>query len=237
MSTSSTTSSSSVLNTTTAAAASAQTASGLSSLTSNFQNFLSLLTTQLQNQDPTNPMDTNQFTQQLVEMTGVQQQLLTNNLLTTLVAQGQGGLSNSTNYIGDTVEATDANQTLANGQATWSYNLASQAANATITVTDSSGNTVYSATAPSLSAGVSSFTWNGKDSSGAQLPNGGAYTMAVTATDAAGNPVTSQVLTIGTATAATVINGTAYLTINGASVPVSSVVSVQPPNSTSSSSN
>jgi flagellar basal-body rod modification protein FlgD len=115
----STSSSSSVLSTTTAAGASAQTSTALSSLTSNFQNFLSLLTTQLQNQDPTNPMDTNSFTQQLVEMTGVQQQLLTNNLLTTLVAQGQGGLSNSVNYIGDTVEATNANQTLSNGQATW----------------------------------------------------------------------------------------------------------------------
>ena len=156
MSTSSTSGSSSVLNTTTAAAASAQTASGLSSLTSNFQNFLSLLTTQLQDQDPTNPMDTNSFTQQLVEMTGVQQQLLSNNLLTTLVAEGQGGLSNSTSYIGDTVEATDANQTLSNGQATWDYTLPSQASSATITVTDSLGNTVYSGVAPSLSAGLSS---------------------------------------------------------------------------------
>jgi flagellar basal-body rod modification protein FlgD len=236
MSTSST-SGSSVLSTTTAAGAGAQTASGLSSLTSNFQDFLSLLTTQLQNQDPTNPMDTNAFTQQLVEMTGVQQQLLTNNLLTTLVAQGQNGLSNATNYIGDTVQATDPTQTLTNGSATWGYNLASQASNATITITDSSGDTVYSTTAPSLSSGVSSFTWNGKDSSGVQLPNGGSYTMAVTATDAAGNAVTSQVLTTGTVTAATVINGSAYLTINGSSVPVSSVASVQPPNSSSSASN
>src|ERR1700757_3882144 len=143
------TSSSSVLSTTTAAGPAAQTASGPPSLTSNFQNFLSLLTTQLQNQDPTTPMDTNTFTQQLVEMTGVQQQLLTNNLLTTLVSQGQSGLSNATSYIGDTV---DANQTLTNGSATWGYNLASQASSATITITDSSGNTVYSTTAPSLSA-------------------------------------------------------------------------------------
>src|ERR1700740_598519 len=145
MSVSNSSSASSVLSTTTASGASAQTASGLASLTSNFQSFLSLLTTQLQNQDPTNPMDTNTFTQQLVEMTGVQQQLLTNNLLTTLVSQGQSGLSNATNNTGD------------------------------------------STTAPDLSAGVSSFTWNGKDSSGVQLPNGGTYTMAVTATDASGN--------------------------------------------------
>src|ERR1700761_4801055 len=99
MSVSNSTSSSSVLSTTTAAGASAQTTSGLASLASNFQSFLSLLTTQLQNQDPTNPMDTNTFTQQLVEMTGVQQQLLSNNLLTTLVAQGQDGLTGAAGYI------------------------------------------------------------------------------------------------------------------------------------------
>jgi flagellar basal-body rod modification protein FlgD len=229
------TSGSSVLNTTTAGAASAQTASGLSTLTSNFQNFLSLLTTQLQNQDPTNPMDTNQFTQQLVEMTGVQQQLLSNNLLTTLVAQGQGGLSNAVSYIGDTVQATDSNETLSGGKATWDYNLASQAASATITISDSSGNTVWSGPAPSLNSGVSTFTWNGQDSSGTQLQDGGTYTMKVTATDAANNPVTSQVLTVGTATAATVINGSAYVTVNGQSVPASSIVSVQPPSSASGS--
>src|SRR6516164_7413564 len=108
--TTATTSASSVLSTTTASAAGQQVSSGLDTLASNFQSFLSLLTTQLKNQDPTNPMDTNQFTQQLVQMTGVQQQLLANNLLTTLVAQGQGGLSNSVNYIGDTVEATGASQ-------------------------------------------------------------------------------------------------------------------------------
>src|ERR1700758_2265534 len=125
------TSNSSVLSTPPPGAASAQIGSSLASLTSNFQSFLSLLTTQLKNQDPTNPMDTNQFTQQLVEMTGVQQQLLTNNLLTTLVGQGQGGLSNSVNYIGKTVEAVDANETLSGGQATWSYTLPSQAASAT----------------------------------------------------------------------------------------------------------
>jgi flagellar basal-body rod modification protein FlgD len=231
------TSGSSVLNTTTASAAAAQTAGGLSSLTSNFQNFLSLLTTQLQNQDPTNPMDTNQFTQQLVEMTGVQQQLLSNNLLTTLVAQGQGGLSNAVSYIGDTVEATDTTQTLSNGQANWSYNLATQAASGTYTITDSSGNTVFSGTLPNLGAGVNNISWNGQDSSGAQLQNGGAYTMAITATDSAGNPVTSQVLTVGTATAASVINGSAYVTVNGVNVPASSIVNVQPPSSASGSNN
>ena len=237
MSTSPTTGSSSVLNTTTASAASAQTATGLSSLTSNFQSFLSLLTTQLQNQDPTNPMDTNPFTQQLVEMTGVQQQLLSNNLLTTLVAQGQGGLSNSINYIGDTVQATDANQTLTNGSATWSYNLASQAANATITITDSLGQHRLQRHGPEPECGREQLHLERQGFVRRPAPERRRLHHGGHRQDAAGNPVTTQVLTIGTATAATVVNGAAYLTINGNAVPVSSVVSVQPPSSSSSSSN
>jgi flagellar basal-body rod modification protein FlgD len=222
-----TTSTPSVLNTVTSQAASQQVSSGLASLTSNFQQFLSLLTTQLQNQDPLNPMDTNQFTQQLVSMTGVQQQLLANNLLTTLVAQGQGGLSNSVNYIGKTVEATNANQTLSGGKATWDYTLPSQAASGTVTITNSMGTTVYTGALPSLSKGLNSVTWSGLDSHGAQLPDGGTYTLAISAQDGAGNNLSTQVLTVGTVTAATTNNGTAYVTVNNSSVPVSSITSVQ----------
>ncbi|HEX2801368.1 MAG TPA: flagellar hook capping FlgD N-terminal domain-containing protein, partial [Phenylobacterium sp.] len=57
------------------------TALGRTSLVENFNTFLSLLTTQLKNQDPTAPLDSNQFTQQLVQMTGVEQQLNSNDLL------------------------------------------------------------------------------------------------------------------------------------------------------------
>jgi flagellar basal-body rod modification protein FlgD len=222
-----TTSTPSVLNTVTSQAAGQQVSSGLASLASNFQQFLTLLTTQLKNQDPINPMDTNQFTQQLVSMTGVQQQLLANNLLTTLVAQGQGGLSNSVSYIGKTVQASNANATLSGGQASWSYSLPSQAASGTVTITNSMGTTVYTGALPSLSKGLNNVTWSGQDSHGAQLPDGGTYTLAITAKDGAGNDIATQVLTVGTVTAATVSNGTAYVTVNGTSVPVSSVTSVQ----------
>jgi len=80
---------------------------GLTSLASNFQGFLTLLTTQLKNQDPTQPLDTNQFTQQITQMTGVEQQLLSNNLLQQLVAE-QTGVGAAASLIGDKVTATDA---------------------------------------------------------------------------------------------------------------------------------
>src|SRR5580704_14341929 len=80
---------------------------GIASLAGNFQSFLSLLTTQLQNQDPLNPTDTNQFTQQITQMTGVEQQLISNQLLQQLVSQ-QTGIGAAASLIGDTVTAPGA---------------------------------------------------------------------------------------------------------------------------------
>ena len=83
---------------------------GLSSLAGNFQSFLTLLTTQLKNQDPTSPLDTSQFTQQITQMTGVEQQLLSNQLLQQLVS-AQGGVAQAANLIGETVTAPGFAQT------------------------------------------------------------------------------------------------------------------------------
>ena len=79
----------------------------LGSLANNYQSFLSLLTTQLKNQDPLSPLDTNQFTQQLTQMTGVEQQLLGNQLLQQLVTE-QAGLTQAAGLIGKTVTANGA---------------------------------------------------------------------------------------------------------------------------------
>jgi flagellar basal-body rod modification protein FlgD len=84
--------------------------SGLAGLASNFQGFLTLLTTQLKNQDPTSPADTNQFTQQITQMTGVEQQLLSNQLLQQLVT-AQGGVASAANLIGENVTAPGATST------------------------------------------------------------------------------------------------------------------------------
>jgi flagellar basal-body rod modification protein FlgD len=217
-----------VLPTTTSAAAGQQVQSGLASLTNNFQTFLGLLTTQLKNQDPLSPLDTNQFTQQLVQMSGVQQQLLTNSLLNTLVAQGQGGLQGGVAYIGKTVEATSPDRSLSSGNATWSYSLPAQASTAQLSITDSTGKVVWSGSAPDLTSGVHDFSWNGKTTAGVQLPDGGTYTLTVTAKDGSGTAMTTQVLTRGTVTAVTENSGQAYLSLGSTgSVPLSSVVGVQ----------
>jgi flagellar basal-body rod modification protein FlgD len=100
-------SSSSTSSTSSASAAQLSLNNGLASLADNFQGFLTLLTTQLKNQDPTSPLDTNQFTQQITQMTGVEQQLLSNQLLQQLVT-AQGGVASAANLIGETVTAPGA---------------------------------------------------------------------------------------------------------------------------------
>jgi flagellar hook assembly protein FlgD len=102
-----TTGASSTAGTSSASANALSVNNGLASLAGNFQSFLSLLTTQLQNQDPLNPTDTNQFTQQITSMTGVEQQLISNQLLQQLVAQ-QTGVGAAAGLIGDTITASGA---------------------------------------------------------------------------------------------------------------------------------
>src|ERR1700744_4864479 len=86
----------------------------------NFQSFLQLLTTQLQNQNPLSPLDTNQFTQQLVEFAGVQQQIKTNDALTSLVSlQMATATTQALNFVGKTANVAGNTTALANGKATW----------------------------------------------------------------------------------------------------------------------
>ena len=200
---------------------------GQANLSSSYDTFLKLLTTQLQNQDPLSPLDANQFTQQLVQMTGVQQQLLTNQLLQQMVtAQGGGTVAGAVGLIGKTISASSANATLSNGAATWTYNLASTAANATLSVSDSSGKVVWSGAAPDLTAGSHTVSWNGKNGAGVQLADGGTYTLKVSATDPASATVTSTVSVKGAVTSVSEVNGTTMVNIGATQVPLSTVSEV-----------
>ena len=117
---------------------------GLAQVADNFQTFLTLLTTQLKNQDPLSPLDTNQFTQQLTEMTGVEQQLLSNKLLQQLVTQNQGGgITAGVGLIGKTITASGTTATLENGAATWEFAPASPPASMTASVFDAGNNLVW----------------------------------------------------------------------------------------------
>jgi flagellar basal-body rod modification protein FlgD len=157
-------------------------------IASNFTEFLQLLTTQLQNQNPLSPMDTNQFTQQLVEFAQVEQQMNTNSSLSTLVSLAQTQQSTSAlSLIGATVVVNGATVPMKNSSATWTLN-ASKPATATISISDSTGQTAYSGKF-AVNSGAQSFHWNGIGNNGQQWPDGN-YTLTATAVDASGQPVT-----------------------------------------------
>lgn len=201
---------------------------GSTTLFSNFETFLSLLTAQLKNQDPLSPVDSNQFTAQLTQMAGVEQQLLTNDLLTSLLAAQQGGgLAGASNYIGKEATAVWSATELADGKATWSYELAKDATSATVQVLDASGKVVWSGDAPDRSTGLHDFTWDGKTTGGGQMEDGGVYTLKVTAKDGSGATIDSQVLMRGRVTGVEMYDGQPYLTVGNSILPLSSVIALE----------
>jgi flagellar basal-body rod modification protein FlgD len=206
------------------------------SFTQNFNTFLTLLTTQLQNQDPLSPMDSNTFTQQLVEFSQVEQQINTNNNLQSLIQlQSAGETISSIPLVGDQIEYNNATAPLENGQASFSYTLPSATAKTELVVTDQNNNVLYNA-AGSTTAGTQNFVWNGQTNSGQQMPNGGNYTLQVVATDANNNPVTATIQSIGAVNSVAVSSGQPTFNVNGISVPMSELITVNP-NSTNTSSN
>ena len=155
-------------------------------LADNFQTFLTLLTTQLQNQNPLDPLDTNQFTQQLVQFAGVEQQLKSNDQLKALIAIEKSAQSTQALiYVGNTV-AVDGSTQKFNGSATWNLK-ADKSTTAAITITNSTGQTVYSGNF-ALTDKQASFVWDGKGNDGTQWP-AGTYKMTATGKDSQGKDV------------------------------------------------
>ena len=180
-----------------ASSTAADTSSAASQLSSNFSTFLTLLTTQLKNQDPTSPMDSNTFTQQLVMYSQVEQQIDTNNNLQTLISQGTTTASaTASTYLGKKVSVTNGNASLSGGTATWTYNLGTASATTQLAITDTNGQTVFTANGETTS-GDHAFTWDGKDMNGNQLADG-TYKLSAVAADSAGNTVTTSVASAGT---------------------------------------
>ena len=153
-----------------------------SQLAANFDTFLVLLTAQLKNQDPLEPMDSNQFTEQLVQFSQVEQQINSNKNLESLIALTKARSSaDAVSYLGKTLTLTDGTAALMGGEAHWAYSLDNDAATATLMIRNAHGDVVYSAPAEA-SAGMHSFTWNGVGSSGATLPPGPYQLMVIAKT-------------------------------------------------------
>lgn len=194
-------------------------------IANNFDTFLQLLTTQLKNQNPLDPLDTNQFTQQLVEFSGVEQQLKTNDFLSSLVqANANTTNSNAVNYIGKTVTASGVRSELVNGQAQWQFSV-SDASTVTVNIKDENGNTVYSEQG-SMKAGTGTFTWDGKDNQGNTKPDG-TYTISMQAVTADGKTINVSTETTGTVTGVDFTGSEPVLLVGKARLNLSGVTSVR----------
>jgi flagellar basal-body rod modification protein FlgD len=153
----------------------------------NFQQFLTLLTTQLKNQNPLDPMDTNQFTQQLVQFAQVEQQLKSNEQLTNLVALQKTAQSTAAlQIVGQTVGVAGDTAPLFDNKAVWTLDVP-KVSTVKVNIQDKTGQTAFTGSY-TMNPGKQNFVWDGKDSSGKQWPDGN-YKMVLTATDASGQTV------------------------------------------------
>jgi flagellar basal-body rod modification protein FlgD len=191
-------------------------------LAGNFQSFLTLLTTQLQNQNPLDPLDTNQFTQQLVQFAGVEQQLKTNDSLTTLVSLQQTAQSTQAlGFVGKTAVVDGSTAALKNSAATWELSVPSNS-NVKISITNSTGQTVFSGNYSVTAGSNQAFSWDGKGTDGTQLPDG-QYKLTATAADSAGNSVAVTTQIQGVVSSVDLTQSPPLLTINGQTYTVSQI--------------
>jgi flagellar basal-body rod modification protein FlgD len=159
-------------------------------------------------------------------MTGVQQQLLSNQLLTRLVTQGENGdVKDALGLIGKTVTATGEQAVLKDSKASWAYELGKTASQVTLTVTDTNGRVMWTGNAPNLSKGEHSFVWDGKGPHPGV--EGQTYKLSVTATDASGVTVATRTAMQGLVSSVRQSEAGAMVNIGGAEAPLTAVTAVK----------
>lgn len=197
--------------------------------------FLQLLVTQLQHQDPLQPMDANQFTQQLVQFAGVEQQINQNANLEKLVTMQQNALTGSAiNYLGTMVEVDGSTMSLQGGSAAAMYTLPEKAAQTTLTVTDMNGFTVLTRSGET-SAGAHTFAWDGRTANGTALADG-SYKIQVSAKGADGSSIDVSTQTLALVSGVVSDGNEPKLVIGDEQVALSEVRSVSLPLSTATQS-
>ncbi|HVP67262.1 MAG TPA: FlgD immunoglobulin-like domain containing protein [Anaeromyxobacteraceae bacterium] len=221
---------SSVSGSGTSSTSSSSSAVPVQTLTQN--DFLTLLMAQLQNQDPTAPVDDQQFAAQLAQFSSLQELTNIGTKLDSLIsAQSSANQLQTASFVGKSV-LFSSNQVAYDGATpvTLGAGLSLPADAAAAVVTNSSGTVVRTLSLGAEPAGVSTFTWDGKDGNGNSLP-AGTYNVAVTAARADGQTVTASPLVQGKVTAVTFGSSGAsqVLLVGGQQVSLSSVVQIVNP--------
>jgi flagellar basal-body rod modification protein FlgD len=191
----------------------------------NFDVFLQILVTQLKNQNPLDPLDTNQFTQQLVQFTSVEQQLRTNDYLEAMMTSTQNANNaQAVSYVGKIVTASGTKSELVNGAATWHFAV-DEPAQITATVRDKDGNVVY-VKQGSVGQGESVFNWDGYGNDGKKKPDG-SYYITIEARNGNGKLVSAATEMTGEVTGVDFTGSEPVLIVGGARVNLSAVMSVR----------
>jgi flagellar basal-body rod modification protein FlgD len=197
-------------------------------LNDTYNNFLLLLTKQLQNQDPLNPMDTAQFTQQLVGFSQVEQQIASNKSLEKLI-----GLQSATNafgavaFIGNEVAVNSNHVALKDGKAKFEYTIDQTASKAVMTVVDSRGQVVLVQEA-NKGVGTYKVDWNGKDAFGNQLPDGD-YRVAVSYADDQGETYAADITSFGIVDSTEIADGEVKLFVGSVGFSIDQILKVTKP--------
>lgn len=197
-------------------------------LAANFETFMALLTAQLKAQDPLSPLDTKDFTNQLVQFTGVEQQLKTNQLLTSLTTSlGQNSGAIAVSYLGKEATANTNISALSNGKADWNYKLPQNAASIKIQIFDENNKLVNTYNGET-NAGDKNFVWDGKTSAGDTRTSGN-YKLVITAQNAAGTAITTPISKTGLIDYVDMSGGEIKVRLNGTDIALSAISKVGVP--------
>ncbi len=187
--------------------------------------FLTLLTTQMQNQDPLNPMSNEDFIAQLAQFSSLEQQMLTNSMLESVYV-GIASLNNASMaaLVGAEVVAVgDGISYGGEGDVDLNYDAAADVSEASVSIYDSEGNLVFSEDIGALSAGEGRWTWDGTDSDGNPV-EAGEYTFSITGEDADGESVEITELIAGTVEEMDYSSGTPQPSVDGVKVELADIL-------------
>lgn len=231
------TTTSSTSTSTNTATTSTSTTTSRSKLNANFDTFVKMLTTQLQYQDPMNPTDTSQFTNQLVMYSQVEQQMNSNDKLDKLIGLQQGqGVQSALGYMGWEVSTNSTNLPLQDGEAHFEISVAKPAASVSLSITDSAGKFVRGLSLSNIDSTTGEIVWDGKDTNG-NVMSAGTYKISASAKDTAGNAVTATTKTYGIVTAIDIdSSGNTILKMGDMTISPDDIRSVRTPASSTTSS-
>lgn len=195
-------------------------------LVQNFDTFLQLLVAQIQNQDPTDPVETETFTQQLVQFSELEQSIQSNDNLETILSSIESqNAASVVSYIGSTVNAQGSTAVLANGEANFSVQAGAAVPEAQITIRDNLGAVVFQST-QALQQGSNQIVFNGQEPNGRQFQDGGEFTISVVGNDADDNPVNISTSISGIVDGVDFSGAVPSLLIGTTNVPITAVNSV-----------